>query len=182
MTEALQIQLRRWRSPLVIAIAVIVLDLTTKSWAAQTLAGQPPTVLVPGVLSLQLQVNPGVAFGLGSDGPDRTGPVLLGLALLAYLVWLGWRPRPRGPLRHAGLGLMLGGTAANLYDRAFGEVEPHGLWGAGPRPGVVDFIVVEPWPDRVWPAFNLADAALVVGAGLLVLALWRDREPARTES
>lgn len=166
---------RRWLAPLAIALPVLVLDRTTKHWAEHALSGQPPTWLIPDVLRLELSVNPGAAFGLWSDGSSRTGPVLLGLAMLAYLVWLGRRLDPRGIVRHAGLGLMLAGTAANLYDRAFGEVPPRGLWDPGPRPGVIDFIVVQPLGGRAWPAFNLADVAIVLGAGLLLAALWRGR-------
>ena len=173
MSEAPEIRRRRWAIPLAIALSVVLLDLLTKAWAERALAGRPPTALLPG-LRLELEGNPGVAFGLWGDG-ERTIPLVLGLALLAYLGWLTLRPHPSGRARHAGLGLMFGGTAANLYDRAFGDVQPHGLWGGGPRPGVVDFIVVRPWPGLHWPAFNLADVAVVAGAGLLLVALWRGR-------
>lgn len=155
--------------PGTVALATVGLDLLTKAWAIERLAGQPPVVVVPGLLRLELGVNAGAAFGLlGEHG--RAGPVLLGVLVLAYLLWLGTRLPPSGRAAAIGLGLMLGGTLGNLHDRLWRTVDDGSLWGPGPRPGVVDFIGV-----HRWPAFNLADAALVVGAALLLLALWRAR-------
>ncbi len=171
MTEPSPIR-RRLTTPLALALVVALVDLGTKAWAEAHLAGQPPRVLLDPFVRLELTINPGAAFGLLGDG-GRALPLLLGAAMVGYVVWLTLRLRPTGPMRHAGLGLMLGGALANLWDRAFGEARPHGLWSPDPQTGVIDFIVLEPWPGWIWPAFNLADAALVVGAGLLLLTLWR---------
>jgi len=171
MTEPSAIR-RRLTVPLCLALLVALVDVSTKAWAEAHLAGQPPRVLFDPLLRLELTVNPGAAFGLLGGG-GRTLPVLLGAAMLGYLLWLTLRLRATGPMRHAALGLMLGGALANLWDRAVGDARPHGLWSPDSQAGVIDFIVLEPWPGWTWPAFNLADAALVVGAGLLLLTLWR---------
>lgn len=160
---------RRLVLPGTIALATLGLDLLTKAWAVEQLAGGPPITVVPGVLRLELSVNAGAAFGMGAD-PSRVLPVALGVLVLAYLVWLGLRLPATGRTAAVGLGLMLGGTLGNLHDRLWRTVDDGSLWGPGPRTGVVDFIGV-----HRWPAFNLADAALVVGAIGLVLALWRAR-------
>ncbi|MCA9651642.1 MAG: signal peptidase II [Myxococcales bacterium] len=155
--------------PGAIAASTVVLDLLSKAWAVERLAAGPPVMIVPEVLRLELGVNSGAAFGLLGGGP-RLGPVVLGLLVLAYLLWLATRLPVRSRAAAAGLGLMLGGTLGNLHDRLWRTVDDGGLWGPGRRAGVVDFISV-----HRWPAFNLADAALVIGAAVLVLSLWRAR-------
>ena len=120
-------------------------------WAVTRLvAPGEEVVLIPGLLSLFLVHNRGVAFGwLGEVSP----PVVIGLALtvLAALFY----NRSTWPGRAAdqwGFGLMVGGALANVVDRLrFGYV--------------VDYVDV-----HVWPVFNLADAAIVAGVSLLVAA------------
>lgn len=120
-------------------------------WAVTALvAPGEERVLIPGLLSVFVLHNPGVAFGwLGQLAP----PVVAGLALtvLAALFY----NRGAWPGRSAdqwGFGLMAGGALANLVDRLrFGYV--------------VDYLDV-----HVWPVFNLADAAIVAGVGVLAAA------------
>ena len=120
-------------------------------WAVTDLvAPGEARVLVPGLLSLSVVHNPGVAFGWFRD---VSPPLAVGLALtvLAALFY----NRSAWPGRAAdqwGFGLMVGGALANVVDRVrFGYV--------------VDYIDV-----HVWPVFNLADAAIVVGVSLLIAA------------
>ena len=110
-------------------------------------------VLVPGVLSLTLLHNTGVAFSLLRGRPPSAiaalALTLLGVAVYNRNAW------PRTAAVRWGLGLLLGGAAANVVERLrFGYV--------------IDYLDV-----HVWPVFNVADSAVVVGAGLLVLALLR---------
>lgn len=110
-------------------------------------------VVVPHVLSLRVLHNTGVAFGLLAHlSPVTT--VILALTLLGVVFY----NRSAVPVAVAGpwgLGLMLGGALGNMIERLrFGYVLDY-----------LDF--------HVWPVFNLADAAIVVGAGLLMLALFR---------
>jgi signal peptidase II len=131
-----------------IAAAVVVLDQLTKEWALRALSVGP--VHLVWTLRLNLSINSGAAFGLGRG----LGPVLV-VAALGVVVVLVFMVRSvaLGRWGVMALGLVLGGALGNLADRLF---RGHG--------GVVDFIDLQ-W----WPIFNVADAAISVGA--LVLAL-----------
>ena len=112
-------------------------------------------VVIPGVLSLTLVSNTGIAFSL-LRGVPPAAIVVLALTVLAVALYNkdAW---PRTAAVRWGLGLVLGGAAANVVERLrFGYV--------------IDYLDV-----HVWPVFNVADSAIVVGAGLLVLALLRER-------
>jgi lipoprotein signal peptidase len=119
------------------------------------------------------RVNHGALFGMGAGQKGTANGFFAGVSLLAAVVILIWGTRS-GPSRErwlsAALGLILGGTLGNLYDRAvFGGVRDF-----------MYFYYIE------WPVFNFADCCLVVGAGLLLVqALFIPQphaEPAATES
>lgn len=131
------------------AIAVVVLDQITKSWALRALDDGPRHVVW--TLRLALSFNSGAAFGLGKGLAPLL--VVVGVVMVVLLVGLGRSAGTTAPAVVA-LGLVLGGAVGNLADRV---VRDHG--GA-----VVDFIDLQ-W----WPVFNLADAAISSGAVLLVL-------------
>jgi signal peptidase II len=138
-----------------IAAAVVLLDRVTKIWAERSLA--TPRDVIEGVLTLRFTTNSGGAFSLG----DRA-PLLFALAAIlvcAAIAVTSFRPRPA--LHAVALGLVLGGATGNLLDRI---VRGPGLSGR-----VVDFIDL-----HVWPVFNVADAAIVVGAALLAFAALRE--------
>ncbi len=133
-------------------------DRITKLWAEAALAGRPPIVLVPRVLDLTYTTNSGGAFGLG-----QRAWWLFGVASIAVSVAIVVAaPRIRHAPSAIGLGLILGGALGNLTDRV---VRSEGLL----RGHVVDFIDI-----HVWPVFNLADSAIVIGALLLALRAIRD--------
>lgn len=109
---------------------------------------------------VQPRVNHGALFGLGNrreaDGPDAN-PLFAVISIVAAVAITFWANRPatiRDRWLCAALGLILGGTLGNLYDRLLFH-------------GVRDFL----WWDYIvnWPVFNLADCCLVCGAGLLLL-------------
>jgi signal peptidase II len=149
---------QRHRAAFLVAAALVVaLDQATKHWALQALDDGPIDLV--GSLRLKLVFNDGAAFSFGGG---RTMLIsIVGLAVAAYLVHLGWRADRR---RWAvGLGILLGGAVGNLVDRTLREGD--GLLGGR----VVDFIDLQ-W----WPVFNVADTALWVGIGLLLLASVRE--------
>jgi signal peptidase II len=140
-----------------IAALVVALDQLAKHWALQALDDGP--IELVGSLRLKLTFNSGAAFSLG-DG-RTTLIAAVGLVVAAIIVRLGLRAERR--LWALGLGVVLGGALGNLADRAFRSGD--GVLGGH----VVDFVDLQ-W----WPVFNVADAALWVGIGLLLVSSWRE--------
>jgi signal peptidase II len=136
-------------------------DRLTKLWAERSLAGRPPVTVIPGVLQLNYTTNSGGAFGLGQSAPwvFAAATIVVAAAIVASSF------RLRNALAAVSLGLILGGAFGNLTDRA---VRGDGLLSGR----VVDFI-----DFHVWPVFNLADSAIVIGAILLAVGgIRRERE------
>jgi len=139
------------------ATAAVVADQVTKALAASLLASGPPARIVRGVLDLELTRNPGGAFGILPQSPLLffLATVVIVAAVLVWGLRTGQAP--------VALGLIAGGGLGNLIDRV--ARAPGGLQGR-----VVDFIHVP-----FWPTFNVADSAIVVGVGLLVILELRPR-------
>lgn len=146
----------------------LALDLWTKQWAWDTLRPGGPIPLWDPHLALEFAYNRGSAFGVIKrvDSPWLVAAITVGLA-----VWVLYTVRTQaGRVAQLGAGLVVGGALGNLYDRIF-RVDAAG------NHGVVDWIRVNfPWGGS-WPNFNVADAALVIGVGLLLVGL---RDPAKT--
>ena len=135
------------------AALAYAVDRATKQWAESALAGRPPIVLIPRVLQLSYTTNSGGAFGLGQSAWWLFAAATIGVSVL--IVFAAFRVRRVATA--VGLGLVLGGALGNLTDRiANADIPLHGR--------VVDFIDL-----HVWPVFNLADSAIVIGALLLAL-------------
>jgi signal peptidase II len=120
-------------------------------------------VLIPGLLNLVHTSNPGVAFGLlaNSQSPWLASVLIaFSVGVIALLVWLLATDRAGGWFGKCGLGLILGGAAGNVLDRVL-------------RRSVTDFIDFHVG-NYHWYTFNLADSAIVIGAGLVILELFRD--------
>jgi signal peptidase II len=141
------------------AAAAYAVDRISKVWVEHTLAGRPPLEVVPGVLSLNYTTNSGGAFGLGRSASWIFATATIVVA--SIIVGVSFR-LTRRPVAVA-LGLILGGALGNLTDRA--------VHGPGLSGSVTDFI-----DFQVWPIFNLADSAIVVGAALLAIATSRPEE------
>jgi signal peptidase II len=107
-------------------------------------------------LDLVLTWNRGVSFGMGNNGGswNAIGFTLLAVVIGAMLV--NWMSKTTAPLQLLALGLVVGGALGNVIDRL--------RFGA-----VVDFLYVHFGAFNWWPAFNVADSAICVGAVLLVL-------------
>jgi signal peptidase II len=141
-----------------LAAAVVAGDQVTKLWAVEVLEPRGALSLIPGFFDLVCVRNRGVAFGLFNDG-DRPWQawVLGGFALAAMLLILRM-VRQLPPHAHrslSGFALIFGGAAGNLLDRI-----RHGE--------VIDFVYLY-YREWHWPAFNVADSAICVGVGLLLL-------------
>ena len=150
----------RWLGPLVFAV-ILILDLVTKQWALATLRGVG-RVEVTSFFNFVLVWNPGISFGMfQTDGQlGRWLLVALALAICVILVfWLRWEQRL---LPKVAIWLILAGAIGNVVDRV--------RFGA-----VVDFLDFHAFGYH-WPAFNVADSAIVVGAVILVAdSLFADR-------
>jgi signal peptidase II len=156
---------RSWLA--VTAVFVVVADQISKAVALATLSDGESVRALDGLLHWTLQRNPGAAFGIFRRAPALF--TLLAIAIAAAIIVTS--PKVRDRLNGVALGLVLGGALGNLADRLFRSPGPF-------RGRVIDFI-----DFRVWPTFNLADSAVVVGALLLAIASFRsgDGSP-RTES
>jgi len=154
--EAVVIPARlRW---LWLTLAVVLLDRASKAWfESQTVEGWHRE-LIHNFIYLVHSRNPGIAFGVFADSPSMTMRVMLiiGSALvIGALAWLFVAGHSGGALTAAGLALLLGGATGNVTDRIV-----HGA--------VTDFFEV--WLGSYhWPAFNVADSAITIGAGLIII-------------
>ena len=148
-----------------LAAVVVVADQTAKL-AMEKFTGRDLTrVIIPGLLNLVHTRNPGVAFGLFADAESKwltALMILFSAGIMGALAWLLATDRAGSPLSQAGLALILGGAAGNGIDRLLHD-------------GVMDFIDFY-LGSRHWPAFNLADSAIVIGAGLVILELLVERQ------
>jgi signal peptidase II len=151
---------RRFARPaeLIIMLVVVVLDQITKALVRSNLSVGDSRNVIPGFLDLAHVQNTGAAFGMLNNVDFAYKPLVMVaiaavalLAIAAYATQLGFNDR----LARLGLALILGGAFGNLIDRAY----------AG---HVVDFVDVY-WGDIHFWAFNVADAAITVGAILVIL-------------
>ena len=158
------------RYHLLVALAVILMDRISKWLVAKNIVLHDSVVLVPGFFRLTHVQNPGAAFGLLSESPAgwKVGVLILfSLAALVVVSALLWKNSHAVNSTAIGLALILGGAVGNLWDRlATGRVVDF-----------LDFFV----SGYHWPAFNIADSAIVVGALLLVgeILFSKSTEPAK---
>jgi signal peptidase II len=136
--------------------AAYLLDRGTKILAEQHLPGRPPIRLVGDIVHLRFTTNAGGAFGLFGGRPW----LFFGATVLVSLIIIATSPKAASNVSAVGLGLILGGALGNLTDRIIRGPDVSGR--------VVDFIDL-----RIWPVFNLADSAIVIGAFLVALASFR---------
>ncbi len=143
----------RW---LWIAAAVVALDQATKFAIERAFSYGERLAVVPGFFDLTLVYNRGAAFSFlaNAAGWQRWFFIGLGAVAAIFIVWLLVRHGSQRLFAFA-LALILGGAIGNVVDRVA-------------RGHVVDFVLLH-WQRFHWPAFNVADSAITVGAVLLVL-------------
>lgn len=174
---------KRWNLFLVIAVITVGLDLGSKYWARHSLPTQPaacavpddfkvgrctgvPTAVIDGFWEWRLAFNKGAAFSMFHSA-DGGRWLLTGIGLLAVLamLWMVHKARPEQRLLIASLAMVAGGAIGNLADRVYFGV-------------VTDFVLWR-YKHHEWPVFNIADVALVIGVGLLVIDAWREAKATR---
>ena len=120
-------------------------------------------VVIPGLLNLIHTHNPGVAFSMFANAHSpavRFLLVLFSVGVIVFLFWLLAAERAGGKMGQIGMALIIGGAVGNVVDRLT-------------QRGVTDFIDLH-LGSYHWPTFNVADSAIVVGAALVLLELFRD--------
>jgi len=153
----------RW---LWLTLAVVLLDRATKAWFESQTAEGWRRELVHNFVYLVHSRNPGLAFGFLSDSASTGTRVVLilgSIAIIAVLAWLLVTNQSGNAMAAVGLALLLGGATGNVTDRI--------LHGA-----VTDFFEVWFGTYR-YPAFNVADSAIAIGAALILLDILFGRRP-----
>jgi signal peptidase II len=151
---------------LAVAAAVAGLDQATKALAESALVLHRPLPVLPPVFDLMLTYNEGGAFSMLGDAGGWQRYLFVVVASVVSVVLVLWLRRlPPGEAGTAwALTLILGGAVGNLVDRVFRDGR------------VVDFLYLH-YRDFHWPAFNLADSAIFIGAGVLILQSLRPHGP-----
>jgi signal peptidase II len=160
----------RW---LWLTLGVVFLDRSTKAWIESRPEDYFPHAIIGSIVSLVYSRNPGIAFSFLAEYPAFTVRVLLiavSLVIIAFIAWLLVASRS-GALQAAGLALLLAGATGNVTDRI--------LHGA-----VTDFVevslrVIPLHIFHPWPAFNVSDSAITVGAFLIIMEVLFVRQHSR---
>ena len=145
----------RW---LWLTLAIVVIDRASKAWFETMTYEGWNRELIHDFIYLVHSRNPGIAFGVLADSASPWTRVFLiggSIIVIAALAWLFAAGHAGGTMTAAGLALLLGGAAGNVTDRIF-----HGA--------VTDFFEIR-FGSYHYPAFNVADAAIAIGAALIIL-------------
>jgi signal peptidase II len=154
-----------------LTIIVLIADQWTKHWAQTSLKPVVLIEVIPGLFRFTYATNRGVAFSLFADSELNVPMIFASISIIAALVVLFYLSRaPAGKLRmKTALSLLLAGIIGNLIDRLrFGEV--------------VDFLDFHLGELFTWPTFNIADAAICIGAVLLALEMLREERSAKLKA
>lgn len=158
--------LRMRKYHVLIAALVVVLDRLTKWIISQKIPLHDSVTVIPGVFQLTHVQNQGAAFGLFSDSPSEWKVamlILFSVAALAVVSALLWKNGNAMNATAIALSLVFGGALGNLWDRV----------ASGRVIDFLDFYI----GSHHWPAFNIADSAIVVGALLLLSEIfWAPQE------
>ncbi len=152
---------RRYRILGGMALLALLLDQLSKWLVMRVIPEHRPVTVIAGLFDLVNIRNRGAAFGF-LNRSDIEWQFWLFLCATAVAVWAIialTRSAQEEPCLFVGLGLVMGGALGNLVDRVRFRA-------------VVDFLDFY-WGDWHWPAFNIADSAICVGAALACLTLWR---------
>jgi signal peptidase II len=154
-----------------LALSVVVLDRLAKWIVARNIPLHDSVQVIPEFFRITHVENRGAAFGLFADSPSEWKIAMLVLFSIVALIIVSallWRNSHAMSTTGVGLALILGGALGNLWDRV--------LSGR-----VVDFLLFYVGQYQ-WPAFNVADSAIVVGAALLVIEILFAKTPAQEKS
>lgn len=159
-----------WGWLVMVIVLVLIADQAAKHAIEKYTTMDYFHVVIPGLLNLIHTHNPGVAFSMFANAHSpvvRFLLVLFSVGVIVFLFWLLAAERAGGKLGQIGMALIIGGAVGNVLDRLT-------------RRGVTDFIDLHVGSYH-WPTFNVADSAIVAGAALVLIELFRDwnRQPHR---
>jgi len=150
-----------------LAALVFAADRITKILVEARISAMDTIHVIPGFFDIIHSQNRGVAFGIFNDSTSEwrtTLLILLSSAAVIFISAMLWRPEKLDRLSLWGLALVLGGAAGNVFDRIVSG-------------RVTDFLELYVG-EYHWPTFNLADSAIVIGSGLLILDMLRPKRQA----
>jgi signal peptidase II len=158
--------MRRRLFPFLLAAIVVLLDRISKGIVKTHITAFDTITVIPGLFNIVHTENPGIAFGMLADLSGAWRDILLigfSAAVLIAISALLLRPGgQRDTILRTALSFILGGAFGNLYDRIVNRT-------------VTDFVEVHAG-QHYFPAFNVADSAITVGACLLILDMWWAKE------
>jgi len=128
--------------------STIFLDQISKFYIRQILSPGDSLPIIKGIFHLTYLSNPGGAFGILPIYPFL---LIISLVTVGLIIFYSRKAQPKSIAQGIGLGFVLGGAIGNLIDRL--------SWGR-----VIDFL-----DFRIWPVFNLADSAIVIGSAILIV-------------
>jgi signal peptidase II len=146
-----------------LSAVILLLDQITKFMAEKYLLYGQPETIIEGFFDLRLAYNSGAAFSFLSDAGGWQRWFFIGLAVAVSIWLINWlKDTSRNDVTTSGgIALVLGGAIGNAWDRF-----------SASRTMVVDFLDFYVGTSH-WPAFNVADIGICIGAGLLILAMIR---------
>ncbi|WP_263365683.1 signal peptidase II [Edaphobacter bradus] len=148
---------------LLISAVVVLLDRITKRLVVAHLAAGSTHTVIPGIFRISHVLNSGAAFSAFADsaspGAVRAGLIAFSVAAVLIVSYMLLKVRQSLSLTSIALALILGGAIGNLYDRVVYHY-------------VIDFLEVH-IVHYHWPDFNIADSAIVIGACLLMIEIFR---------
>jgi len=153
--------------PAVVIPVLVAVDIVTKRWALEALAGGRQLEILWGLLPLTLAFNQGAAFGLRIGSDPRMVFIPLTIVTTIFLLVVLLRAAPDDRLRIWATSLVIAGAIGNLIDRVRWER------------GVVDFLGPVNLGFTDFPIFNVADIAITCGAILLAISFWKEEQELR---
>jgi signal peptidase II len=146
---------RPWRTGALLALLIAGLDQASKWWIVTSVMVPVRQIEVTSFFNIVMVWNRGITFGLFGNTPGVTRWVLTGVSVVIVVILAVWMWRVSRPWVAAALGAVIGGAVGNVIDRIY--------YGA-----VADFLDFH-MGQWHWPAFNVADSAIVLGVCVLML-------------
>lgn len=155
--------------PCLVALAVFILDQLSKAWVSTNIPTDKVIVVIPGFFDLVNVRNRGAAFGFlnRSDIEWQFWIFLLATVIAIWAIFVLLKGAKNRPFLYIGLGLILGGSLGNMLDRLRYR-------------SVLDFLDFY-WRNWHWPAFNVADMGICIGAFMACIAVLRKAEPEKAQ-